>query len=457
MKKILLSFGKQTQSGHLPKIQSRRLQLREFANVAYKSDGKDDDDDDSDTLTITKSIKELGTKNQKANEKLQQSIDSITESVKAQKEEMQKEVKGAKEIAEKATEAIEKLEAKMATTLKVSVEGKKSFFEEFGEKLAAKADALKTFRQEKKGFGAIDLEAKAVGNMGSSTNLTGSYFVTPTVVPGVVTKLYEDVHMRDLIPVGQTGQTNTVRYVQDNGGEGGPTTVAEGATKPQIDRDLQIVDSPVRKIATYFRVPEEMIDDIPYLQSFLGQIGLEEVMVVEDNQILYGDGTGTNLSGFNTQGTAFAAGTSVIGASANEFDVIGAAKKQVRVSKINGALIALINPVDYYNMRYKRKDTTNNYIFQGGGNGLDVGLNVDGVRILEHTGVTAGDFFVFSPRAAAIFDRAGTTVRFYDQDQDNAIKNLITIVIEKRLALNVYRPLGIIKGTFSAAITDLTS
>ncbi len=232
--------------------------------------------------------------------------------------------------------------------------------------------------------------------------------------------------------------------------------VAESAAKPQMDRDLEIKDSPVRKIATHMRLPEEMVDDIPYLQSFLVQIGIEEVMIVEDNQILYGDGTGQNLTGFNTTGTPFAAGTSIV-AAANEFDVIGAAKKQIRNNKIGGNLVALINPTSYYNMRYGRKDTTNNYLFMGGGNGINLGLQVDGVQIYEHTAVTEGGFFVFSPQAASIYDRAGTTVRFYDQDQDNAIKNLITIVIEKRLALATYRPLAIVKGTFAAAITDLSA
>lgn len=306
-----------------------------------------------------------------------------------------------------------------------------------------------------KGFN-VEMERKAVGNMSSAGSLTGTYFVPPTIVPGVLGALYEDVHMRSFLPVGSTN-SNTIRYIQDNGGEGGPATVAEGAAKPQIDRDLEIKDAPVRKIATFFRVPDEMIEDIPYLSSFLTQIGLEEVQLVEDTQILYGDGVGQNLTGFNTAGTAFAAGTSIV-AAPNEFDVIGASKKQIRMSKIQGTLIALLSPVDYFNMRYKRKDTTNNYIFQAPSlNPLDNALQADGVRIYEHTTVVANDFFVFSTRAAAIFDRAGTTVRFYDQDADNATKNLITIVIEKRLALPIYRPLGIIKGTISAAITDLTA
>lgn len=383
--------------------------------------------------------------------------DAQVEGLKKSLDKQDEEIAGLKTEIKSAKDAVTAMEAKAATNFGALGQGPVTFSSELGQKLNERAADLKAYKENKfKGFGGIELQEKAVGNMASSTSLTGSYFVAPTVVPGVLAKTFESVHMRDLLPVGQTN-SNTVRYIVDNGGEGGPTMVAEGGTKPQMDRDLEIKDAPVRKIATYFRVPEEMVDDIPYLQSFLSAIGVEEVMVVEDNQILYGDGTGQNLSGFNTLGTAFAAGTSVIGASANEFDVIGAAKKQIRNNKIGGSLVALINPTNYYDMRYKRKDTTNNYIFMGGGNGIDPGLNWDGVRILEHTGVTAGDFFVFSPLAAQIFDRAGITVRFYDQDQDNAIKNLITIVIEKRLALAVYRPLGIIKGTIAAAITDLTS
>jgi HK97 family phage major capsid protein len=136
---------------------------------------------------------------------------------------------------------------------------------------------------------------------------------------------------------------------------------------------------------------------------------------------------------------------------------VPAAKKQLRVAKHGGPLFALVNPIDYYKMKYT-KDDSKNYTFQAPSlTPAGMALEADGVSILEHTAVTAGDFFVFTPKAATIFDRTGTTVRFYDQDQDNAINNLITVVIEKRLALAVYYQTGIIKSTFSAAITDLTS
>jgi HK97 family phage major capsid protein len=254
--------------------------------------------------------------------------------------------------------------------------------------------------------------------------------------------------MRNILPVGQTN-SNVIRYVRDNGGEGVPTTVAEGATKPLIDRDLEIKDAPVRKIACYMRVPEEMIEDIPYLQSFLTQIGIEEVMLVEDDQILYGNNVGQNLHGLIPNATAFDTGLLAAVDAPNEFDILRAARTQGRLAK-RRPTVALVNPGDYYNMT-SRKDSTNNYLFLGGGNGIQPGRNVDGLTIIDHTIIEPGDWLVLDPRAAAIFDRTGMSVRFYDQDQDNAIKNLITIVIEKRLALPIYYTNGLITGTFEAA------
>jgi hypothetical protein len=81
---------------------------------------------------------------------------------------------------------------------------------------------------------------------------------------------------------------------------------------------------------------------------------------------------------------------------------------------------------------------------QGGGNGLVPQLS--GLRVLIQNQIAAGTFLVGDPRTTAIFDRAGTTVRVFEQDQDNAIKNLITVVIEKRLALVNYRPSAWVKG-----------
>jgi HK97 family phage major capsid protein len=444
MKKVYLAFG--SKKSYLPKIQSRRLQLRNFANVSYKSDGNDDDDDSDDVLVA---VKELGKKHQKQ-------IDEVKGLIKDETTKAKDEIKGdfetriteAKGASQKALEKAEDIEKKMATSGFGGNGGAtKSYEKEIEEKLTAHKEQL-----SKGAKFTIEFDRKAVGNMTSSGNLTGSYFVPPTNVPGVFIQPYNEVHMRNLLPIGNT-TSNTIRYVRDNGGEGGPAMVAEGGSKPQMDRDLAILDANVRKIATHLRLPEEMIEDVPYITSFLTNVGTQEVLAVEDTQILYGDGTGQNLSGLFTNATAFAAPATAIVASPNRFDVLRAARLQMRRAKRMPSF-ALVSPLDYY-MMTSVKDTTGNYVLQGGGNGLIPTL--DGVPVIEMNQVVDNDFLLGDRNAAEIDFRSNITVRFYEQDQDNAIKNLVTIVIEERIALPIYYATGFIKGTFTAAITDLTS
>lgn len=343
----------------------------------------------------------------------------------------------------------EALDAIQASQKQFNLAGKglKSYEAELEEALTKSAKNLET----KTKF-TLNLERKAVGDFSSAGNLTGSYFVPSDMKPGIVLRPYESIHMRNLFPIGRT-TSNLIRHMRDNGGEGGPTVVAEGATKPKMDRDLSIEDANVRKIATYMRIPEEMIEDIPYITGFLTNMGTQEVLSVEDTQILYGDGTGQNLSGLFTNATAFAAGAAVIGASSNRFDVLRAARMQMKKLKRTPSF-ALVSPFDYFVMT-SAKDTTNNYILQGGGNGLVPTL--DGVPIIELTTVTDGDFLLGDRMAAEIDFRSNISVRFFEQDQDNAIKNMVTIVIEERLALPIYYTNGFIKGTFATAITDLAT
>jgi hypothetical protein len=41
---------------------------------------------------------------------------------------------------------------------------------------------------------------------------------------------------------------------------------------------------------------------------------------------------------------------------------------------------------------------------------------------------------------ATLYDRRSVSVRFFEQNEDDAINNLITVVIEGRLALPIYLP-----------------
>ena len=50
--------------------------------------------------------------------------------------------------------------------------------------------------------------------------------------------------------------------------------------------------------------------------------------------------------------------------------------------------------------------------------------------------------------AAQIFDREEASVMISSEDQDNFVKNKVTILAEERLALAVKRPQALVHGTF---------
>ena len=54
--------------------------------------------------------------------------------------------------------------------------------------------------------------------------------------------------------------------------------------------------------------------------------------------------------------------------------------------------------------------------------------------------------------AATIYDRADTEVLISTEDRDNFVKNMITVLAEKRLALGVKRPGSLIYGDFGLVV-----
>ncbi|OUJ09721.1 phage major capsid protein, partial [Acetobacter sp. DsW_063] len=77
-----------------------------------------------------------------------------------------------------------------------------------------------------------------------------------------------------------------------------------------------------------------------------------------------------------------------------------------------------------------------------------------GLPVAQSLAMAAGAFMTGAFRyAAQIFDREDATVTISSEDGDNVRKGMVTIVGEERLALAVYRPEALIKGSFA----DLTT
>ena len=347
---------------------------------------------------------------------------------------------------------LDELDIKLKKGVFGSAENKKSFDTVLLEGLKSYQDAI-----NKKVSGtsnldiSINMHSKAVGDMSAASNFTGEV-IDPFSVAGVVGTPYNMDDIRQYLPTG-TVNSNSIRHIQFDGGEGAPTPVAEGALKPQMDFDFSVVDTPVRKLAGYVRFPEEMLEDAPAITSFIRQQGLVELRKIENAQLYSGSGTGQDLSGLTTNAAAFAAGTLANSFSdANEITVLRAAINQVRLQYLRPTVI-LMSPTDVVKIKELRS-TTNQYLVTETLNKPVPSL--DGIPIVQNTEVAEGEFLLGDMSSAVqLYDRQTANVRLYDQDRDNPIRNMITAVIEERLALVTYRPYAMVYGDFATAKTAL--
>ncbi len=263
------------------------------------------------------------------------------------------------------------------------------------------------------------------------------------------------VHVRNLIPQGSTS-SDVVRFVKESGYSNGAAITAEGATATQSDFDMTASDANVRKIATYFRISEEMLADTPQLTSYLSARAPEKLLSVEDTQILSGDGTGSNLSGIITDAADF--DTTSGGAfyqsveSANEFDVLVATLNQLALSEYQADYI-MLNPTDFHKILLL-KDSQNAYLKDQVYAGLQPAFM--GVPVIINTAITAGTFLAGNFGVGTqLWVRDNVGVEFFREDGTNVRDGFVTVKVQERVALTNYLPNAFVNGSFSTAKTAL--
>lgn len=323
---------------------------------------------------------------------------------------------------------------------------KDSFKEALLAELQAKKENLTGYKKSRAPF-ALDL--KVVGDIGAAQFTTSgtNTFAGPTMMPGVAGPAFRKTHVRDILGTTPV-QTDSVAVLRSSVGEGGPTTVAVGGLKPQSDADWVKVIIPITKVAHYYTVPEEYLEDITWLANDITNIGIEELMRVEDNELVSNAAAG-EFTGLVQNSTAYAApaGLALGVEAANNYDVLVSAIVQLRNANRDANMILMDN--DSWAQMVLAKDANDNYLFGAPNIAFP---NVYGIPIVPLTVSTLADKFIVGDKNfATVAVRSGISVRFYDQHANNAIYNLVTIVIEERIALVVKRTDAFIYGDFSDA------
>ena len=250
------------------------------------------------------------------------------------------------------------------------------------------------------------------------------------------------MHVRDLLPIG-TATSNTIWMPYESATTNGFARVAEGAKKPQSDFTPAVVKWPVEKIATWIKFSEEILEDMPQFTSYITTRWIELLKQVEDTKLLYGTGS-SDVKGLTVAAAAY---VDVLASGAiDRWMILDAAATQVQVANFTPNFI-LLHPTTAMHLRQSRS-TTYEYILKP-----NEPVMINGCTVIPHTAMAVGDFLVGDfNMGAQIWDRNAANIKFYDQDEDNAQLNLITAIIEERLALVTYQATAFVFGDFLSAL-----
>lgn len=301
-------------------------------------------------------------------------------------------------------------------------------------------------------------------NLGTFSKAAASPMVTPSGVSAALAdvqeRLYEGPRRRlviaDLLGQETTSRSAVTYFVESETVNGAVATVAEGSEKPLISfGDPTPVTESVRKIAAVMKESDEMIDDLPWLASAIDNRGIYLVQLFEEDQLLNGNGSGTNLNGILNRAGILTGQTAT--GEPNVADAIFRAMTDISTNSPFTADGIVINPADYQTLRLA-KDSNNQYygggFFQGqyGNGGVMEQPPIWGLRTVVTPAIAAGTVLVGAFRqGGSVIRRNGLTVEIANQNEDDFVNNRIAIRIEERLALAIRYPKAFAKVTVEAA------
>lgn len=269
------------------------------------------------------------------------------------------------------------------------------------------------------------------------TSPSGAVDFATTFDRNVVTGARTPLVIRDLFGAEQISGSTLV-YLVEGAIQGAPAVTAEGAEKPQVHfADPTPKTVSLAKVACHIKESDEYINDFPFLASAINGRLLYELGLVEQGKLV------TDLlatSGIQT-GTYAATGTAT-----DIADAILQAAMDVQAQTGFAADAIAMNPADWYILRVG-KDGDDRY-YGGGYFGEQSVPNIWGIPVCVSASITSGTVVVGAFKTcASVVTNGGVSVEAVNTNEDDFVKNLMTIRAEERLALAVRRPAGFKKLT----------
>ncbi|EEM5961132.1 phage major capsid protein, partial [Salmonella enterica] len=369
---------------------------------------------------VTASIEEATDKfNARAEDALKEAKKSgkLSEETKAAVDKMASEFNALREAEKTLRAAIGELEQHVA---QMPLANAKHIVETVGQQVIS-AEALKTFSASVEGGKRVSIPVNAA--LISSGVAEG--VVEPQRLPGIDTAPKQRLFIRDLIAPGRTSSP-AIFWVQQTGFTNKAAVVAENTTKPYSDIAFATKITPVTTIAHMFKASKQILDDFAQLQSTVDAEMRYGLKYVEEQEILFGDGTGVHLHGIVPQASAFSAEFRV--EQQNGIDDLRLAMLQAQLARFP-ASGHVLHFIDWAKIELT-KDTLGRYILANP-SGL-TGPTLWGLPVVAtEAAAFKGKFLTGAFNAGAqIFDREDANVVISTENADDFEKNMISIRCE---------------------------
>ena len=307
-----------------------------------------------------------------------------------------------------------------------------------GSSLVA-SDAYKSFSAGNTSKASFQFQANTIsGETGGTPNDILAPFDR---MSGIVSGPTRQLSILDFTPTGTT-TSNSIEYTRELSFVNNAAETAEAAAKPESDLSFELITAPVRTIPHWLRVTRQVVDDAPALRSYIDNRLRYGCQLRLEQQIVAGDGTGSNLSGVITDGTQvdFTGLTAIT----NAFDAARRLKTTV--------MTADYMP-DFYWINPQDKEVLD-LIKRGASDAAYVGSNTEqgtpsrlwGLPVIESNSVPVGSLICGSRDAIMMWMRQGVEVAMSESDGTNFTTNLITIRAEMRAALSIFQSDAVVVG-----------
>lgn len=397
----------------------------------------------SDTNELLKSlsakIEEANGKfNAKAEEALKeaQKVGSLSTETKAAVDKMATELNALRESEKTLKASLGELEQHVAQMpLNNAVQAAKTI----GQQVIS-ADVLKEINSSIQSSKRISIPVQAAL---TSTGVAEGV-VEPQRLPGIDVAPKQRLFIRDLIAPGKT-TSPAIFWVQQTGFTNKASVVPENTAKPYSDIEFATKITPVTTIAHMFKASKQILDDFAQLQSLVDAEMRYGLKFVEEQEILFGDGSGAHLHGIIPQASKYKPEFSVEKQSG--IDDLRLAMLQAQLARLP-ATGHVLHFIDWAKIELT-KDSLGRYILANPS--ALIGPTLWGLPVVATESTPfKGKFLTGAFNAGAqLFDREETNVVISTENTDDFEKNMISIRCEERLALAVKRPEAFVYGDFT--------